>query len=114
MSEKSKSDDLDKLGERLSKAKNQRVEASDKSKPRGKSMGMAYRLSYELLIAVLVGAYIGWLLDDWFGTKPLFLIVMFFFGMAAGIINVVRTSDQMAEQDKIDAKKNENKSSDKQ
>lgn len=104
MPEKSESDDLDKLSKRISKARNQQVDGSDKDKPRGKAMGMAYRMSYELVIAVLVGAYIGWLLDDWFGTKPLFLIVMFFFGMAAGIINVVRTSDQMAKQDAADAK----------
>jgi ATP synthase protein I len=105
MSEKKNSDDLDKLSKRLANARDQQVEAQHKGKPRGKAMGMAYRMSYEMVIAVLVGTYIGWLLDDWFGTKPLFLIVMFFLGMAAGILNVVRTSDQMAKQDKIDAEK---------
>ena len=113
MPKKSKSDDLDKLGERLSKARNQQVDALSKGKPRGKAMGMAYRMSYELVIAVLVGAYIGWLLDNWFATKPLFLIVMFFLGMAAGIINVVRTSEQMAKDDKKEAQTNKDNNAEK-
>ena len=106
MSRRSTSDDLDKLGERLLKARNQQVEANHKGAPRGKAMGMAYRMSFEMLIAVLVGTYIGWLLDDWFGTKPLFLIVMFFLGAVAGIVNVIRSSSEMAKKDKAEAEKN--------
>lgn len=106
MSRRSTSDDLDKLGERLLKARNQQVEANYKGAPRGKAMGLAYRMSFEMLIAVLVGTYIGWLLDDWFATKPLFLIVMFFLGAVAGIVNVIRSSDEMAKKDKAEAEKN--------
>ena len=42
------------------------------------SFGAAFKLSTELVAAVVVGTIIGFILDDWFGTKP-WLILMFFF-----------------------------------
>ena len=38
--------------------------------------------------AVLVATIIGFILDNWFGTKP-WLIIVFFIGVATGIINVI-------------------------
>lgn len=105
MSNKSDLEDIKNLGDRLKKAQSQRAEGQHKGKPRGKAMGMAYRMSFELVIAVMVGAYLGWLLDGWFDTKPLFMLVLFFFGMAAGIVNVVRYSNQMAKEDKAEEDK---------
>jgi ATP synthase protein I len=45
---------------------------------------------------------IGWLLDGWLGTKPLFMIVLMILGMGAGILNVVRASKEL---DKADNQK---------
>ena len=45
-----------------------------------------------MVAAVLVGTIIGFILDNWFDTKPLLMIVFFFIGSAAGILNVVRTA----------------------
>jgi len=37
----------------------------------------------------------GFLLDNWFGTKPLLTICFFFMGVAAGILNVFKTAKKM-------------------
>ena len=48
------------------------------------------RVATELVAGVIVGAFIGWVLDRWFGTSPLFLVLLFFLGAAAGMLNVWR------------------------
>lgn len=58
-------------------------------------MGMAFRISTELVAGLLVGGLIGWQLDWWFGTSPVFLLVFFLLGAAAGIMNVIRTAWKM-------------------
>ncbi len=63
---------------------------------RGTAIGMAFRLSTELVAGLVVGGVVGWLLDDWLGTKPWFLLIFFFLGAAAGIMNVFRTAQLMA------------------
>ena len=59
------------------------------------SLGKAFKISTELVAAVVVGTTIGFLLDNWFGTKPLLTICFFFIGVAAGILNVFRSAKRM-------------------
>lgn len=59
------------------------------------AMGYAFRIGIELVAGLVVGGVIGWLLDTWLGTLPLFLILFFFLGSAAGILNVYRTARRM-------------------
>ena len=59
------------------------------------SLGKALKISTELVAAVVVGSIIGFLLDDWFDTKPLLTICFFFIGVAAGILNVFRSAKKM-------------------
>ena len=40
-------------------------------------MGSAFRLGTELVAAVVVGTIIGFILDNWFGTKPGLLLHSF-------------------------------------
>ena len=47
------------------------------------------------IAAVVVGSTIGYLLDNWFDTKPLLTISFFMIGVAAGIINVFRAAKRM-------------------
>ena len=49
----------------------------------------AFKMSTELVSAVLVGTIIGFILDTWFDTKPWLIIIFFFVGVVAGITNVV-------------------------
>ena len=52
-----------------------------------------------MVAAVVVGTIIGFILDNWFGTKPWLILIFFFVGVIAGILNVVRTAKQMQDKD---------------
>ena len=52
-------------------------------------MGIAFKMSAELISAVAVGTIIGFILDNWFGTKPWLILIFFFVGVIAGIMNAV-------------------------
>jgi ATP synthase protein I len=69
------------------------------SSKRGLFMGSAFKLGTELVAAVVVGTIIGFILDNWFGTKPWLLIIFFFIGSAAGMLNVIRTAVRMQKED---------------
>ena len=49
----------------------------NKDKNRPSSIGIAFKMSTELVSAVVVGTIIGFILDKTFGTKP-WLILIFF------------------------------------
>ncbi len=59
------------------------------------SFGAAFKLSTELVAAVAVGTIIGFILDDWFGTKPWLILIFFFVGVIAGIMNVIKSAKNM-------------------
>ncbi len=63
---------------------------------RSTAIGMAFRLSTEMVAGLVAGGVIGWVIDDLFGTKPWGLLTFFFLGMAAGILNVFRTAQKLA------------------
>ena len=65
----------------------------DKEPP--SSIWTAFKLSTELVSAVAVGTIIGFILDKTFGTKPWLILIFFFVGVVAGIINVFRTAKNM-------------------
>ena len=48
------------------------------------------RVATELLAGLMIGAGIGWTIDQWLETTPWFLIVFFLLGGAAGILNLWR------------------------
>jgi len=67
----------------------------DRSKdgaPKTPWQGAAYamRIGSELVAALIVGVGLGWLLDRWLGTGPWLMILFFFVGGAAGVMNVYR------------------------
>ena len=67
----------------------------NENEKRGLFMGSAFRLGTELVAAVAVGTIIGFILDNWFDTKPLLIIIFFLFGSAAGILNIFRAAKKM-------------------
>jgi|TARA_B110000438_G_scaffold87214_1_gene86695 ATP synthase protein I len=66
-----------------------------KNKNQPSSIGTALKLSTELVSAVVVGTIIGFILDKTFGTKPWLILIFFFIGVIAGIINVFRSAKNM-------------------
>ena len=59
------------------------------------SFGSAFKMSTELVSAVVVGTIIGFILDKWFGTKPWLILIFFFVGVIAGIVNVFKSAKKM-------------------
>ena len=59
------------------------------------SLGTALKLSTEMVAAVFVGSIIGFILDNWFDSKPWLTIIFFFAGATAGILNVIRSAKLM-------------------
>ena len=72
------------------KKKENKLESSNAA-----SLGKALKISTELVAAVVVGSTIGYILDSWFDTKPLLIIVFFIIGVVAGILNVFRAAKRM-------------------
>ncbi len=56
----------------------------------GSALGIGLRVGVEMLSALVVGVAIGWLLDRWLHTRPLFIAVFVLLGGAAGMLNVWR------------------------
>ena len=83
---------------KIAKSKIKREVISDREK-RGSFMGSAFKLGTELVSAVAVGTIIGFLLDSWFDTKPWLIIIFFFFGAIAGMLNVIRTANRMQKEE---------------
>tara|TARA_B100002051_G_scaffold265796_1_gene292170 strand:- start:341 stop:628 length:288 start_codon:yes stop_codon:yes gene_type:complete len=92
-----KPDDLEtRLKIAKSKLQNKEIN-TDRTK--GVFLGNAFKLGTELVAAVAVGSIIGFILDNWFGTKPLLIILFFLLGSAAGIYNVIKAAKKMQEKE---------------
>src|SRR5215470_17909424 len=93
MSQEPPSDPLARLGERLDHARARRVErqpaVGDRSTVQ-QGLGLGFRIGIELVVAVVVATGLGWAIDRWLGTRPWGMIVLFFLGVAAGMLNVYR------------------------
>ena len=90
----------DQFKTRLEIAKNKIFKKSNISKHSSSSnLGIAFKMSTEMVAAVVVGTIIGFILDNWFGTKPWLILIFFFVGVIAGILNVIRSAKNMQSKD---------------
>jgi len=46
------------------------------------------RVGMEIVASTMIGLGIGYFLDVWLGTRPLFLLMFFLFGACAGFLNL--------------------------
>ena len=93
MSESRPPDPLARLGEKIDKARAERVRTQPVVVDRSvlqQGMGLGVRIGIELVVAIVVSTGLGWGIDRWFGTQPWGMIVLFFLGVAAGMLNVYR------------------------
>ena len=87
---------FDALSTRLKIAKkNANKNSFTNDKKHTSSLGTALKLSTEMVAAVLVGSIIGFILDNWFDSKPWLTVIFFIAGAAAGILNVIRSAKLM-------------------
>ncbi|MDB2668564.1 AtpZ/AtpI family protein [Alphaproteobacteria bacterium] len=71
------------------------------------SLGLAWRMTIEMMVGIGIGGYLGWWLDKALETKPIFMLVLLVLGMAAGLLNSVRmVSEMRRKQDEKDLRPN--------
>jgi ATP synthase protein I len=93
MSDDRPPDALARLSERLDKARAQeREKPADGGESAGnqQALGIGFRIGIEFVVAIIIATGLGWVFDRALGTKPFAMIVMFFLGVATGMLNVYR------------------------
>lgn len=109
-------EDLDAFGKKLKKAQeseeSRRLWKSNVNRAPKTALGLAFRVSVELVSALVVGLAIGWALDQWLDTGPLLMVAFLVLGFAAGLMNVYRVavgmSLQMGYKEKTEVSEAEN------
>jgi ATP synthase protein I len=91
-------DRLTDLGKRLDEI--QTKQAGRTKRPPPNQSGIAFRFATELAAGLVVGGGLGWGIDWLFGhfgfhTRPVFLVLFFIAGIAAGIRNVMRAAGEI-------------------
>ena len=66
------------------KEKERLAKTSENIEKRGNSIGLAFRLSTELVSGIVVGSIMGWSLDKWLGSQPWFFLIFFILGKNCG------------------------------
>ena len=74
-------------GARNDRAAGSRGEAS--------ALSRAWLVALEMITAIVVSTAIGWFFDGLFDTRPILLLVFFFLGVGAGLLNVFRGAQRM-------------------
>ncbi len=64
-----------------------------------RAIGALSSVGIAFVLAVVMGFAAGYGLDRLTGLSPLFTILFFFFGVAAGILNVIRTATAYGRED---------------
>jgi len=93
MSDERPPDDLARFGQRLDRARSQRggtSTAGDGGAGQQQALGIGMRIGIEFVVAIVVATGLGWAFDRVLGTAPFGMIVLFFLGVAAGMLSVYR------------------------
>jgi ATP synthase protein I len=88
--------DLSDLDKKIKTARQKEMVEAEAVKQAQQSDSRAgIQVGVELVGAIVVCTAIGYGLDSWLGTKPLFLILLFFIGVFVGFYNVYRISQNL-------------------
>ena len=87
---------LQKLKERIDTAETTNSPPPKQKKQSG--AGFGFKISTEIIAALVVGVGIGLIVDKYLGTKPFGLIIFFIFGAIAGFLNVYRVMRRIEKQ----------------
>ena len=83
--------EIKEIKEKVKKLKDE-LKSKEQKKEGSSSMGIALKMGTEFVAAVFVASFIGFHVDKWLQTTPIFIIIFFIIGSVAGIFNVVRSS----------------------
>ena len=89
-------DKIAKLKEKIENIEQNKQNISQPKKQSG--AGFGFKISTELVAALVVGVGIGLLVDNYLGTKPFGLIIFFILGAFAGFLNVYRVMRRIEKQ----------------
>ena len=89
-------DKLKELKDRIETVKSSNTPNTKKNKESG--AGFGFKISTEIIAALVVGVGIGLIVDKYLGTKPFGLIIFFIFGALAGFLNVYRVMRRIEKQ----------------
>ena len=94
---------LDDLEQRVADAQ-RRHSSGDEIENDNSLLGMAWRISTELVVAVFIGCALGFGIDYFAGTGPWFIIIGLILGTVAGIRNTFRLVLEMeaAEKERLE------------
>jgi len=87
---------LNNLREKIDKQ--QAKENKYKPTKKESGAGFGFRISTEIIAALIVGVGIGLLVDNYFDSKPIGLIIFFILGAFAGFLNVYRVMRRIEKQ----------------
>lgn len=77
---------IDELSRKIQKAKQEALIPEEKKAASG-----AMHVSVELVAGVVAGLLVGYYLDTWLGTKPVFIVICFLLGFAGALKNIIRS-----------------------
>ena len=85
---------LEELDTQLIKARERKQDPlkqkTEKKSEKDSPLGLAFRVSVEIVSAVAIGTLIGFLMDNWLGTRLWLMLFCIVLGGVAGILNVYR------------------------
>ena len=87
---------LKNLKDRIETANSSNTLNNKKNRENG--AGFGFKISTEIIAALVVGVGIGLIVDKYLGTKPFGLIIFFIFGALAGFLNVYRVMRRIEKQ----------------
>ena len=90
-------DKLKELKTRIESANTSNTPIPKRNKEGG--AGFGFKISTEIIAALVVGVGMGLIVDKYLGTKPFGLIIFFIFGAFAGFLNVYRVMRRIEKQE---------------
>ena len=91
-----KDDKLKDLKDRIQTAET--INTTKTLNKKNNGAGFGFKISTEIIAALVVGVGIGLIVDKYLGTKPFGLIIFFIFGALAGFLNVYRVMRRIEKQ----------------
>ena len=82
---------LKELEKKIDKVKKKKLEKNQLDKKPIVDYSIAINISIELVTGIVLGVFLGLMIDNYLQTKPLMLIIFFILGTLVGFFNIYKT-----------------------